>query len=134
MNMIKRVGGLGSCNHRAEQLTHIHMWLHWLHFADLHSSIHLSGFVATPQPLSKVCQFCRISATITDAVRSCPQTLHLFGEAGRAQTRDRSQCMKLVLVSFTLLYTQLAKSATSYMCISIVSHFTVVFARGTCAL
>ena len=24
------------------------------HFADLHSSIHLSGFVATPQPLSKV--------------------------------------------------------------------------------
>ena len=23
--------------------------------------------------------------------------------------------------------------ATSYMCISIVSHFTVMFARGTCA-
>ena len=37
-----------------ERVTHIHMWLHWLHFADLHSSIHLSGFVATPQPLSKV--------------------------------------------------------------------------------
>ena len=29
--------------------------------------------------------------------------------------------------------TQLATCATSYMCISIVSHFTVMFARGTCA-
>ena len=28
---------------------------------------------------------------------------------------------------------QLATCATSYMCISIVSHFTVMFARGTCA-
>ena len=36
--------------------------------------------------------------------------------------------MKLVLVSFTLFY------STSYMCInSIVSHFTVMFARGICA-
>ena len=34
--------------------------------------------------------------------------------------------MKLVLVSFTLFY------STSYMCISIVSHFTLMFARGTC--
>ena len=116
MNMIKRVGGLGSCNHRAEltgifrlvvqklrresahaqyfqfkiptkrarmrgfssqfldnqpknSCTHIHMWLHWLHCAcaDLHSSIHLVGFVATPQRLSR-CQFCRISAKIKDAL------------------------------------------------------------------
>ena len=29
--------------------------------------------------------------------------------------------------------TQLDTCATSYMCISIVSHFTVMFARGTCA-
>ena len=41
--------------------------------------------------------------------------------------RTKRQCMKLVLVSFTLFY------STSYMCISIVSHFTVMFARGTCA-
>ena len=40
----------------------------------------------------------------------------------------RSQCMQLVLVSFTLFY------STSYMYISIVSHFTVMFARDTCAL
>ena len=35
--------------------------------------------------------------------------------------------IKLVLVSFTLFY------STSYMCISFVSHFTLMFARGTCA-
>ena len=39
---------------------------------------------------------------------------------------DRSQCMKLVLV---VIHTILL----SYMCINIVSHFTLMFARGTCA-
>ena len=44
--------------------------------------------------------------------------------------------MKLVLVSFTLFYSTsyMYICATSYMCnVSIVSHFTVMFARGTCA-
>ena len=36
-----------------------------------------------------------------------------------------SQCMKLVLVSFTLIY-----SAT---CALLSCHFTLMFARGTCA-
>ena len=49
----------------------------------LRSSMHLNGFVATFMITLKVvavCQFCRISATITDAVRSCPQTLHFYLE------------------------------------------------------
>ena len=32
-----------------------------------------------------------------------------------------------------VIHTILATCATSYMCIRIVSHFTVMFARGTCA-
>ena len=46
-----------------------------------HSLEWLRGYTATAfkGELSR-CQFCRISATITDAVRSCPQTLHFYLE------------------------------------------------------
>ena len=81
--------------------------------------------------------FC-VSLVLVSNLQSCmsifSETLHdhhIWREPQRFQAtmgawgpRDRSQCMKLVLVSFTL---------TSYLCISIVSHFTVMFARGTCA-
>ena len=46
---------------------------------------------------------------------------------GCLRTKGQESVYELVLVSFTLFY------STSYMCISIVSHFTVMFARGTCA-
>ena len=58
------------------------------------------------------CQFCRISATITDAVRSCPQTLHFYLE--RLAT-PRLPLKVVVYPSYNDIYPAHACAARGYV-------------------
>ena len=62
------------------------------------------------------------SLTSEDSLRVRDSKPQVPEDQGTVMT---SQCMKLVLVSFTLIY-----SAT---CALLSCHFTLMFARGTCA-
>ena len=105
-------------------------------------SLHLKGTWETQNHQTFCLSLVLVSFTLIYRA-ACPflvkhSTIITSEESLRDSKLPVTGCLRTVSVCYLCLChshysTQLATCATSYMCISIVSHFTVMFARGTCA-